>query len=256
MKTDNYLSLCLEQAAKSPLHYRHGAIVVRGGKVIGHGFNDYRPGFNGGALKHGRIAKTGAFDGDAMMELKKKLKGRQKLQQPEQQQQHTCSTFTPFETNNGGGHTVNQPLSMHSEMMAIYSALNASSTLSSSTFSREKPCFKLPRSDKRKARLRREVLLAYVAAVCEAAISTGQWQVQECGFETATSRPGRFEPSPQSQQQARARQRQQDTAVSQQDKSCVSRKEVSRVSLSREPEREEEEWEEERVPVSVQTVRV
>ncbi|KAF7195359.1 hypothetical protein HII31_03251, partial [Pseudocercospora fuligena] len=92
MKTDNYLSACLAEAAKSPLHYRHGAIVVRGGK----------------------------------------------------------------------------PLSMHSEMMAIYSALNASSTLSSSTFSREKPCFKLPRSDKRKARLRRDVLLAYVTAVCKA----------------------------------------------------------------------------------------
>lgn len=44
MKTDNYLTLCLEQAAKSPLHYRHGCIVVRGGKVIGQGYNDYRPG--------------------------------------------------------------------------------------------------------------------------------------------------------------------------------------------------------------------
>ncbi|KXS97599.1 hypothetical protein AC578_5745 [Pseudocercospora eumusae] len=164
--TDNYLSACLAEAAKSPLHYRHGAIVVRGGKVIGQGHNDYRPGFNGGALKHGRIAKAGAFDGDAIAELKKKLKGKQKLQPPNQQPQN-CSTFTPFETktNVGGGHSVNQPLSMHSEMMAIFSALNASSTLSSSTFSREKPCFKLPRSDKRKARLRRDVLLAYVTAV-------------------------------------------------------------------------------------------
>ena len=44
MKTDNYLSLCLDQAAKSPLHYRHGSIIVRGGKIIGQGFNDYRPG--------------------------------------------------------------------------------------------------------------------------------------------------------------------------------------------------------------------
>jgi hypothetical protein len=34
MKTDNYLDLCLDQAAKSPLRYRHGA-VVHGGKVIG-----------------------------------------------------------------------------------------------------------------------------------------------------------------------------------------------------------------------------
>jgi hypothetical protein len=35
MKTDSYLTLCLEQAAKSALHYRHGCIIVRGGKVIG-----------------------------------------------------------------------------------------------------------------------------------------------------------------------------------------------------------------------------
>ncbi|GIZ37848.1 hypothetical protein CKM354_000128000 [Cercospora kikuchii] len=165
MKTDNYLSLCLEEAAKSPLHYRHGAIVVRGGKVIGRGHNDYRPGFNGGALKTGRIA-SGAYDG-AASELKKKLKGKQKCKQDNQQhQQQSHGTFVPFENANpGGGHSVNQPLAMHSEMMAIYTALNASSTLSSTTFSREKPCFKLPRADKRKARLRRAVLEAYVKAV-------------------------------------------------------------------------------------------
>ena len=51
MKTDHYLNLCLEQAAMSPLRYRHGAIIVRGGKVIGQGYNDYRSGFDGGALK-------------------------------------------------------------------------------------------------------------------------------------------------------------------------------------------------------------
>ncbi|CAK1359835.1 unnamed protein product [Cercospora beticola] len=175
MKTDNYLSLCLEEAAKSPLHYRHGAIVVRGGKVIGRGHNDYRPGFNGGALKTGRIA-SGA-------ELKKKLKGKQKCKQDNQQhqqhQQQSHGTFVPFENANpGGGHSVNQPLSMHSEMMAIYTALNASSTLSSTTFSREKPCFKLPRADKRKARLRRAVLEAYVKAVCDTSAGTGKVRLE------------------------------------------------------------------------------
>ncbi|EME41142.1 hypothetical protein DOTSEDRAFT_55053 [Dothistroma septosporum NZE10] len=168
MKTDNYLSLCLEQAAKSPLHYRHGAIVVRGGKVIGHGYNDYKPGFNGGSLKHGKIAK-GTFDGDAVKQLKDKLKKKNQQQQDiyQPQRQQSCVSFVQFEAQNGtgGGHSVNQPLSMHSEMMAIYSALSASSTLSSTTFAREKPCFKLPRSDKRKARLQRDVLMAYVAAV-------------------------------------------------------------------------------------------
>ncbi|KAF2165762.1 hypothetical protein M409DRAFT_55635 [Zasmidium cellare ATCC 36951] len=157
-KNDSYLNLCIEQAVKSPLHYRHGAIVVRGGKVIGHGYNDYRPGFNGGALKHGRIAH-GTFDGDAVQELKSKLKKKDK-----NKQQQPSGTFVRFE-GTGGGHGANQPLSMHSEMMAIYTALSASSTMSSTTFSREKPCFKLPRSDKRKARLRREVLMSFKSAV-------------------------------------------------------------------------------------------
>ncbi|KAK4966567.1 hypothetical protein LTR42_010878 [Elasticomyces elasticus] len=159
MKTDNYLTLCLEQAAKSPLHYRHGCIVVRGGKVIGQGYNDYRPGYDGGALKHGRIANH-TLDGPAMAEMKEKMK-KQK-EKPKQQQQPEKS-FVPFE-GTGGGHQANVPLSMHSEMMAIHSALSASATLSSTALASEKPCFKLPRSDKRKARLRAEVLKRYVEA--------------------------------------------------------------------------------------------
>lgn len=51
MKTDRYLNLCLEQAAKSPLRNQHGCVVVRGGKALGRSYNDYRPGFNGGALR-------------------------------------------------------------------------------------------------------------------------------------------------------------------------------------------------------------
>ncbi|KAL8655894.1 MAG: hypothetical protein Q9210_000595 [Variospora velana] len=59
-RNDVYLSLCLEQASLSPLHYRHGCIVVRGGKVIGKGYNDYRSGFNGGAQTNGRLSSAGA----------------------------------------------------------------------------------------------------------------------------------------------------------------------------------------------------
>jgi hypothetical protein len=73
MKTDNYLNLCLEQAAKSPLRYRHGAIIVRGGKVIGQGYNDIRDGFDGGALKTGRLSVR-SLDGPAIAQLKKKHK--------------------------------------------------------------------------------------------------------------------------------------------------------------------------------------
>lgn len=55
MKTDRYLNLCLEQAANSTLRHRHGCIVVKGGKVIGQGFNDPRPGFDGGLLSAASI---------------------------------------------------------------------------------------------------------------------------------------------------------------------------------------------------------
>lgn len=190
MKTDNYLTQCLEQAAKSPLHYRHGCIIVRGGKVIGQGFNDYRPGFDGGALKHGRIAKS-ALDGPAIADLKEKLKKQKGKEKHRQQHDTSTKTFTPFETR-GGGQQSNNPLTMHSEMMAIHSALAASSTLSSTALACEKPCFKLPSGDKRKARLRAEVLKRYVNAVCETAASTalagsGKTQVQECGFGRSAS---------------------------------------------------------------------
>ncbi|KAK0935333.1 hypothetical protein LTR29_013125 [Friedmanniomyces endolithicus] len=171
MKTDNYLTLCLEQAAKSSLHYRHGCIVVRGGKVIGQGYNDYRPGYEGGALKHGRIAKCG-LDGPAIAELKEKMKKQKN--RPKEQQRHPQSgdTFVPCE-GTGGGHRANVPLSMHSEMMAIHSALATSGTLSSTALASEKPCLKLPRSDKRKARLRAEVLKRYVESVCSGVAETG-----------------------------------------------------------------------------------
>ncbi|KAK8192631.1 hypothetical protein M8818_007803 [Zalaria obscura] len=202
MKTDNYLNLCLGQAVKSPLHYRHGCIIVRGGKVIGQGYNDYRPRFNGGALKTGRLA-AGSLDGPAIAEPKTKHKRKYK-QKPQNQEKHgrlasgttkTASTFTPFESM-GGASYANVPLSMHSEMMAIHSALSASATLSSTAFSREKPCFKLPGASKRKSKALGEALRAYVAQVCELGTTkTGAmgWQVQECGFEPLSSRPGRGE---------------------------------------------------------------
>ncbi|KAH6719017.1 hypothetical protein BKA61DRAFT_669353 [Leptodontidium sp. MPI-SDFR-AT-0119] len=156
-RNDTFLSLCLAQADLSPLHYRHGAIIVRGGKVIGQGFNTYRPGFDGGALKSGALPSA-SLDGPAIAELKRlksKLKSKSKTpNQPEE------GTFTPFESM-GCGHNANVALSMHSEMMAIRSALSLSSgTQSSQTSARsakcfEKPCFKLPGdSKKRKARAR------------------------------------------------------------------------------------------------------
>ncbi|KAF1828416.1 hypothetical protein BDW02DRAFT_240380 [Decorospora gaudefroyi] len=191
MKTDNYLNLCLEQATNSPLRYRHGAIVVRGGKVIGQGYNDYRSGFDGGALKTGHLPLR-SLNGSAVDELKKKHKLKRDLAEPYGE---TSKTFTPFEIMGGGGKVANTPLSMHSEMMAIHSALSTSSTLASSTVSSEKPCFKLSGDSKRKSRLRREAIKSYVEIVCQARLAQstpgkydGQFDVQEWQFEGTAPR--------------------------------------------------------------------
>jgi deoxycytidylate deaminase len=198
-RNDTFLSLCLAQAELSSLHYRHGSIIVRGGKVIGQGYNCYRPGFDGGALKSG-VLPSASLDGPAIAELKQRLKSQPKPKnKPDNQEDE--GIFTPFESAGCGPHA-NVNLSMHSEMMAIRSALSLSSgTLSSQTSARsakcfEKPCFKLPgNSKKRKARAR--ALKAYAAAVCaEAEASTtgkaygGKLSIQKSGFEPGSSQPG------------------------------------------------------------------
>jgi len=199
MKTENtklkYLTLCLDQASNSPLHYRHGCIVVRGGKIIGQGFNDYRPGFDGGALKNGRIA-SGPRDSSQKQKHKQKSKSGVKSMDA-----GSTKPFTPIE-GMGGGHRVNVPLSMHSEMMAIHSALAQSSTLACGTVSSQKPCFKLSGGSKRKARLRKEGLKAYVEKICTGSLAeqqateqrSGKAQAQEWCFEASASRPDRPEP--------------------------------------------------------------
>lgn len=181
-RTDSYLSLCLEQASKSPLHYRHGSIIVHGGKVIGQGYNHYRPGFNGGALKTGQLASSSAMNGAAIAALKQKQRQKQKSRrdlkelyvEPRGRQAVSSSTFTPFENpplirSGEGGHLANTPLSMHPEMMAIHSALSLSGALASPGSARsarwlEKPCFKLPGRGKRQLRL--QGLKVYVDTVC------------------------------------------------------------------------------------------
>jgi deoxycytidylate deaminase len=169
MKNESYLTLCLEQAAKSPLRYRHGCIIVRGGKVIGQGFNDYRFGFDGGALKTGRLA-AGCPDDSAIAEFKKKHKLKRETKHQGKQKHAIPETsnkmFMPFE-NMGGGSHVNTPFSMHSEMMAIHSAFAASSTLASNAASTQKPCFKLSGGSRRKARLRKKAIKVYIETVCE-----------------------------------------------------------------------------------------
>ncbi|KAL9002350.1 MAG: hypothetical protein Q9188_004704 [Gyalolechia gomerana] len=88
-RNDNYLSLCLEQASLSSLHYRHGCIIVRGGKVIGKGYNDYRPGFDGGIQNNGRSNSVGA--------LGEPDKSKAKLKKP-MDSAHASGTAPPFHT--------------------------------------------------------------------------------------------------------------------------------------------------------------
>lgn len=171
MKSDSYLNLCIEQAALSPLNYRHGCVVVKGGKVIGQGYNDYRPGYDGGSVfKTGTLPKAAcAFDAckpdDGLVDHRR-----------------------------GGGHHANARLSMHSEMMAINSALASSNTLVTSTVPHLRQSFKLPGDTKRKRALRRENVSAYVQSVCLEVFGqdfqqgTGTAQAEEWRFEPSTYR--------------------------------------------------------------------
>jgi deoxycytidylate deaminase len=188
MRTDNYLNLCLVQAAKSPLRYRHGAIIVRGGKIIGQGYNDYRTGFDGGALKTGSLPFR-SLDSLTIAELKERKNLRRGTQKESAQQPMKAST--PLESMAGGGKLVNTPLSMHSEMMAIQSALSVAGSTAASAASSRNSCFKLSGDSKRKARLRREAIKLYVETVCKQSTAVkrrGESQVQEWRFEQ--SAPG------------------------------------------------------------------
>ncbi|KAL8691637.1 MAG: hypothetical protein Q9224_004129, partial [Gallowayella concinna] len=169
-RNDIYLSLCLEQASLSPLHYRHGCIVVRGGKVIGKGYNDYRSGFNGGAQMTGSA-------GSSSNPAKYGLKSKNPKGCPKGCPKKSAGTYLAFDcrdhaVGSGGGALANTPLSMHSEMMAINSALSLSSAIACQGTARstqwlQKPCFKLSSRSKRRSRLQH--LKAYSDAIYQTA---------------------------------------------------------------------------------------
>lgn len=46
-KTQFYLSECREAASKSPMCFKLGAILVKGGKIISTGYNHHRPHYDG-----------------------------------------------------------------------------------------------------------------------------------------------------------------------------------------------------------------
>lgn len=162
-RNDTYLSLCLEQASLSSLHYRHGCIIVRGGKIIGKGYNDYRSGFNGGAQNTGKLGLHGP----------KQKNPQDNRPQSSGTRNRSAGPYVAFNSQDhavgtGGSSVANMPLSMHSEMMAINSALSLSSAIACQGTARstewlQKPCFKLPSRSKRQSRLQH--LKAYADAI-------------------------------------------------------------------------------------------
>lgn len=204
-RNDTYLSLCLEQASLSPLHYRHGCIIVRGGKVIGKGYNDYRSGYNGGAQTTGQLSSAVAHKEIAINDPKPKnpksySSAADSIFEVASKNKKSARNYVAFDSQNhavgtGGSCLANTPLSMHSEMMAINSALSLSSTVACQGTARstqwlQKPCFKLPSPSKRQTRLQQ--LKAYADAVCpdeERRETTserrGKSRVQQSGFEAS-----------------------------------------------------------------------
>lgn len=133
----NYLDLCLGLAEHSPLHQRHGCVVVKGGKIIGSGFNNHT--LAGGALKTGKMRSSSSYDA-------------------EMSSCHDEGAFAAFETCGGYSNT---PLTVHSEMAAIMDVLQKSTKLSSKTSSCEKPANKVSGS-KRKTSKKNEAIRVYV----------------------------------------------------------------------------------------------
>lgn len=145
MKTDHYISLCHEQVAQSPLHSRHGAIVVRGGKVFGQGFNDHRRGFDDGIMKNNR-----AFGKLALPASRHKSKSRMKCKTagiPSYGEQHLIPDHNSLlmDRMTMADHRKNTPFSMHAEMMAIHSALSKSTATAFRTMWSVEPSFNGPR---------------------------------------------------------------------------------------------------------------
>ena len=198
-RNDTYLSLCLEQASLSSLHYRHGCIIVRGGKIIGKGYNDYRSGFNGGAQSTGKLGLHGP----------KQKNPQDHFPQPSGINKKSAGAYVAFvgqdhAVGTGGGSLANTPLSMHSEMMAINSALSLSSVTdcrgtARSTQWLQKPCFKLPCRSKRQSRLQH--LKAYADAIYQAAEQQATALERRGGSHVQQSR---FEASKSQQHAARA----------------------------------------------------
>lgn len=143
------------------------------GKSLAKGYNDLKPRFNGGGtLKTGRFG-AGASSSSAIVAPKHKTNSKNKqIGKGSKALERNLATLENNEL--GGGCLANSSLSMHSEMMAIQSALSLSGSTTANGSARssrwmQKPgSYKLPGRGKRQLHLRN--LKAYVDTVCEAAL--------------------------------------------------------------------------------------
>jgi len=134
------------------VYYRHGCVIVRGGKVNGQGFNDPRPGYNGEEkLKSDRMTSA---DGPAVVVLKRENRKKELEDLGKAERAVAHARDSEF----GGGHMANMPLTIHSEMMAIKSALSLSNALGNGS-ARGVQWIQKPRSFKLQGRGKRQLQL-------------------------------------------------------------------------------------------------
>ncbi|WFD42265.1 hypothetical protein MPSI1_000906 [Malassezia psittaci] len=97
---DKMRNAATQEALRSPMRYRHGAVVTKGGKILAQGHNHIRTGFSGPLSAHETILLPGRAASAS-----------------------TCCSDAPESSSNARGSYSSSYFSMHAEMHAIYSTL-------------------------------------------------------------------------------------------------------------------------------------
>ncbi|KAL5498197.1 hypothetical protein ACEPAH_2327 [Sanghuangporus vaninii] len=105
-KSQFYLSECAQAASKSPMCFKLGAVMVKGGKVISSGFNHHRPHYDGAEVhRHGHRKPVSMH---AEMHAIFSLTGmspsfRKQVQGAERRVPQRAPPLPPCRTGTGGG---------------------------------------------------------------------------------------------------------------------------------------------------------
>ncbi|WFC93987.1 hypothetical protein MBRA1_000614 [Malassezia brasiliensis] len=98
---DKMRNAATQEALRSPMRYRHGAVVTKGGKIIARGHNHIRTGFSGPLSAHETIVLPKHAQNDA----------------------HCCASYTDEEAPAPRPGLASSYFSMHAEMHAIHTIL-------------------------------------------------------------------------------------------------------------------------------------